>query len=180
VPEMRTLTSEDLRDDERAVLHDLFQAAWHGKGGHFDPEDEEHAYGGVHFLVEEDGQILAHASVVARELHTGDHALNTGYVEAVATWPAYQRRGYASALMRAVGEHLDDRYDLGGLSIGVEGFYERFGWRYWEGPTYCRTPDGLVRTADEDGVVMVRSTPRTPEIDITAPISCNLRSGDVW
>jgi aminoglycoside 2'-N-acetyltransferase I len=174
------MTSDELTVEECRILADLFQAAWHGKGGVFSKEDHEHAFGGVHFLLEGGGEILSHASVVARELRTGGHELDTGYVEGVATWPVYQRRGYASTLMRAVGEHLDERYELGGLSIGVEGFYERFGWRYWEGPTYCRTEDGLVRTADEDGVVMVRPTPRTPELDLTAPISCNLRSGDVW
>ena len=177
---VRTARSDELGDAERAILGDLFQAAWHGKGGVFSAEDYEHAFGGVHFILEEDGEILSHASVVARELHTGTHALDTGYVEGVATWPVYQRRGYASTLMRAVGDHLDERYDLGGLSIGVEGFYERFGWRYWEGLTYCRADDGLVRTEDGDGVVMVRPTPRTPDLDLTAPISCNLRSGDVW
>jgi aminoglycoside 2'-N-acetyltransferase I len=82
--------------------------------------------------------------------------------------------------MRAVGEHLDERYELGGLSLGVEGFYERFGWQRWLGPTFCRAGDGLVRTADDDGSVMVRMTPTSPELDLTAPISCDPRSGDVW
>lgn len=180
VPTLRSLRSDELREGERTALADLFESAWRGKNGVFTPEDFEHAFGGVHFLIEEDGEILAHASVVARELHTGEHRLDTGYVEAVATRPAHQRRGHASTLMHAVGEHLDAHFDLGGLSIGVEGFYERFGWMRWRGPTYCRTDDGLVRTEREDDDVMVRLTPRSPSLDPTAPISCNLRSGDLW
>lgn len=162
------------------MLADLFEAAWGGRGGVFSEEDREHAFGGMHFLIEQDGKILAHASVVARELHVQEHRLTTGYVEAVATWPAHQRQGLASTLMRAVGDHLDARYELGGLSLGVEGFYERFGWRLWQGPTFCRTEAGLVRTEDDDGGVMVRLTPASPALDLTAPISCNHRSGDVW
>ena len=180
MPALVQVGSAGLRADEVAVLAELFEAAWRGKGGVFTDEDRAHAFGGMHFLLEENGEILAHASVVGRELHVGDHRLATGYGEAVATWPAHQGQGYASSLMRAVGDHLDERYELGGLSLGVEGFYERFGWQQWLGPTYCRTDDGLVRTTDEDGSVMVRMTPTSPDLDLTAPISCNLRSGDVW
>ena len=172
--------SAGLRPDEVDALADLFDAAWRSKSGVFSDEDREHAFGGMHFFIEEAGQILAHASVVPRELHVGDHHLNTGYVEAVATLPAYQRRGLATTLMTAVGAYLDELFELGGLSLGVEGFYERFGWVTWEGPTYCRTEQGLVRTADDDGGVMVRLTPSSPALDLSAPISCSLRSGDVW
>jgi hypothetical protein len=38
----------------------------------------------------------------------------------------------------------------------------------------------LVRTAEEDGNVLVRLTPTSPELDLSAPISCDWRPGDVW
>jgi aminoglycoside 2'-N-acetyltransferase I len=180
VPSLIRVGSAGLLPQEVTVLGDLFDAAWRGKGGVFTDEDREHAFGGMHFILEDRGEILAHASVVPRELHVGDHKLNTGYVEAVATWPEYQGRGLATTLMTAVGEYLDEVFELGGLSAGVEGFYERFGWMVWQGPTYCRTDQGLVRTADDDEGVLVRLTPQTPALDLEAPISCNLRSGDVW
>ena len=81
---------------------------------------------------------MAHGSVVARELHTNGHRLATGYVEAVATLPVRQRRGHGSALMRAIGEHIDQMFELGALDTGIAGFYERFGWIVWEGPTFVR------------------------------------------
>jgi aminoglycoside 2'-N-acetyltransferase I len=38
----------------------------------------------------------------------------------------------------------------------------------------------VIGTPEEDGAVMVRMTPTTPELDLTAPISCDWRPGDVW
>lgn len=172
--------SEGLRPDEVTALADLFDAAWRNKSGVFTAEDREHAFGGMHFFIEEQGKILAHASVVARELHVEGQVLNTGYLEAVATLPAHQGRGYATTLMTATGAYLDERFELGALSTGIAAFYERFGWSVWKGPTFCRTDQGLVRTADDDGAVMVRLTPSSPTLDLSAPISCNPRSGDVW
>jgi aminoglycoside 2'-N-acetyltransferase I len=180
VPTLIQVGSGGLRPDEVTVLADLFEAAWRNKNAVFTDEDREHAFGGMHFLIEHGGEILAHASVVPRELHIGEHHLNTGYVEGVATWPAHQGRGYGTTLMTAVGEYLDELFELGGLSTGVEGFYERFGWMVWEGPTYCRTDQGPVRTTDDDGGVLVKLTPASPALDLSAPISCNMRLGDVW
>jgi aminoglycoside 2'-N-acetyltransferase I len=50
----------------------------------------------------------------------------------------------------------------------------------WEGPTSVRTAAGLVRTAEEDGNVLVRLTPASPELDHSAPISCDWRPRDFW
>jgi aminoglycoside 2'-N-acetyltransferase I len=79
-----------------------------------------------------------------------------------------------------VGELIDRTYRLGALSTGVVGFYERLGWVVWEGPTFVTMEAGLVRTAEEDGNVLVRLTPTSPELDLSAPISCEWRPGDAW
>ena len=162
------------------MLGDLFRAAWKGQSDGFTDEDWDHAVGGLHFLLEEDETIVAHASVVERELHTGGHRLATGYVEAVATWPSHQRRGHGSALMREVGEYVDETFELGALDTGSSAFYERLGWVVWQGPTFVRMDSGLLRTADEDGQVLVRLTPTSPELDLSAPISCDWRPGGGW
>ncbi len=135
---------------------------------------------GIHFILEVEGEIISHGCVVDRELHTGAHALRTGYVEAVATRPDVQRRGYGTVVMRAVTDHISRTYPLGGLDTGSPGFYERPGWRRWRGPTYVRTEAGLARTAGEDGNVLVLLTPASPPLDLDAPISCEFRPGDVW
>lgn len=176
---MRVVRSDELRAEETEALLGLFESAWRDDPEGFSDEDWEHALGGVHFLLEEDGTILTHASVVERELHTGSHRLATGYVEAVATLPLHQGRGHGSLVMRRVAEHIDRSFRLGALG-GDPAFYGRLGWVVWKGPTFVRTDGGLVRTAEEDGFVLVRRTPTTPELDLSAPISCDWRSGDVW
>jgi aminoglycoside 2'-N-acetyltransferase I len=108
------------------------------------------------------------------------YRLRTGYVEAVATRPSRQREGLGSRVIREVGELIDRSYRLGALATGAGGFYERLGWVAWEGPTSVRTAAGLVRTSEEDGNVFVRLTPTSPELDLSAPISCDWRPGDVW
>ena len=178
---IRLVPSLELRPDEEAGLRELFDEAWSDDAeGGFTDQDWDHAVGGVHVIAEGDGLMVAHASVVERELHTGGHRLPTGYVEAVATRPSHQRQGLGSQVIAAAGELIDRTYRLGALATGVVGFYEQLGWMAWRGPTSVRTDAGLVRTAEEDGNVFVRLTPTSPELDLSAPISCEWRPGDVW
>jgi aminoglycoside 2'-N-acetyltransferase I len=177
---VRRLSSGELTPREIASLRALFDASWPDPEDAFSDEDFDHAFGGVHFVVEANGRIVSHASVVERELHTGGHRLATGYVEGVATLPNHRRRGYGSAIMAEVGEHIDGTFRLGALGTGLHAFYERSGWIAWKGPTSVRTDRGLVPTPEEDGYVLVRLTPTSPALDLSAPISCDWRPGDVW
>ncbi len=177
---MRRATTDELTSDEIAALREMVWAAFVDDPEPFTEEDWEHSLGGVHFILEEGGRVVAHASVVERELHAGTHRLTTGYVEAVAARRDLQRQGYGSIVMRDVGEYIDDMFPLGALDTGVTAFYQRLGWVVWQGPTFVRTESGLLRTPDDDGNVLVRLTPATPELDLSAPISCDWRSGDVW
>jgi aminoglycoside 2'-N-acetyltransferase I len=180
MPAIRRLASPELRSDEVRMLRALFAAGWPDPGEAFDDEDWDHALGGVHVLLEEDGRILSHAAVVARILEVGGTPLRTGYVEAVATWPELQRRGHASAVMREINDVITANYELGALGTGEFAFYEKLGWEHWRGPTSVLTAVGMRPTPDEDGYIMVLRTPTTPDLDLDAPISCEWRSGDVW
>jgi aminoglycoside 2'-N-acetyltransferase I len=180
-PAIRLVPSGELRPDEEAALRELFDEAWSDDAeGGFTDQDWGHAVGGVHVIAEADGHIVAHASVVERELHTAGHPLPTGYVEAVATRPSHQRQGLGSLTIGAAGALIDRTYRLGALATGVVGFYEKLGWVAWQGPTSVRTDARMVRTAEEDGNVFVRLTPTSPKLDLSAPISCEWRPGDVW
>ena len=180
-PAIRLVPSDELRTEEEAALRELFDEAWSDAAeGGFTEQDWGHAVGGVHVIAEADGLIVAHASVVERELHTAGHRLQTGYVEAVATRPSHQRQGLGSLTIGAAGALIDRTYRLGALATGVVGFYEKLGWLAWQGPTSVRTDARMVRTAEEDGNVFVRLTPTSPELDLSAPISCEWRPGDVW
>lgn len=146
----------------------------------FADSDWDHALGGLHLIATLDGETLAHASVVARELHAGGRPIHTGYVEAVATLPAVQGRGIGTLVMGAADEHIRETYELGALGTGEHGFYARLGWQTWQGPLFVRTLDGPQRTPDEDGGIMVLTTPSTGPLDLAAPLSCDWREGDVW
>jgi aminoglycoside 2'-N-acetyltransferase I len=160
------------------LMYDAFAADEHGG---FTEEDWQHALGGTHFIIESGGVIVCHAALVTREIHVAGTPLVTAYVEAVATDPGRQRHGLGTQVMRAVGDMIDaGPWQLAALGTSSHGFYERLGWRTWPGPSFVRTPNGVVATPDEDGYIMVRLTPRSPGIDWDAPISCEWRPGDVW
>ena len=181
VARLRRLPTDALDPDEIAGIRALLDAAFRDdEDERFTEADWEHSIGGLHVVLDLDGVIVSHASVVERELRVAGHALRTGYVEAVATAPDYQGRGHGTRVMRAIGAVIEAGYELGALGTGEHGFYERLGWRIWQGPTSVRTAAGERRTPDEDGGIMVLFTPTTPAIELDAPISCEWRPGDVW
>ena len=146
----------------------------------FTDDDWAHALGGLHVVLDIDGQIVCHAAVVARELHVAGRPLRTGYVEAVATAPDRQGKGFGSRVMIEVNAIIREGFELGALGTGRHTFYERLGWVTWQGPSSVRTPDGARPTPDEDGYILVLETPASPPLDLTAPITCEWRPGDVW
>ena len=181
VVRVRQLPTNALSAGEVAVIRELLDAAfWEEEDERFTEEDWEHSIGGLHVVLDLDGVIVSHASVVERELHVAGHPLRAGYVEAVATAPGHQGRGYGTRVMQVIGTAIVAGYELGALGTGEIGFYERLGWRVWRGPTSVRTAAGERRTPDEDGGIMVLLTPATPPIELDAPISCEWRAGDVW
>jgi len=103
-------------------------------------------------------------------------------VEALAVRDDRRRRGYAAAAMGEAEQVIDRAYDLGALSdgTGIDGFYQRRGWRTWTGPTFVVGPSGPEWTPDEDGGVLVRRTLTSPALDLSAPLGCDWRVGDVW
>jgi len=177
---LRQVPTADLMPAEVAAVRDLLWSAFPPGDEGFTEADWEHALGGQHFVLELEGAIIAHASVVERELHAADRPMRTGYVEAVATDPARQGRGHGTQVMGAVNDYVRDHFELGALGTGSRQFYERLGWRTWRGPTFVRTADGPTRTQDEDGFILVLVTPTSPALDFDAPLSCEDRPGDVW
>jgi aminoglycoside 2'-N-acetyltransferase I len=177
---VRRLATEQLTEAEESVVRAILRDAFAGDGEGFTDDDWVHALGGMHFVLEHDGTIVAHAAVVERELHAGGRPLRSGYVEAVATDPAKQRQGHGSRLMEAVNDHIRATFPLGALSAAAPDFYARLGWQPWLGPTAVRTPVGEVRTPDDDGDILILTTPSTPALDRHAVLTCPWRSGDVW
>ena len=179
---LRILPSDGLTPAEIDATRELMRVAFWDEveDERFSDDDWAHALGGVHVVLDLDGEILSHAAVVERELHVAGRSLRTGYVEAVATAPDRQGQGFGTLVMTDVNAIIRAEFELGALGTARHGFYERLGWLPWTGPTFVRAPDGMKRTPDEDGYILVLATSTSPPLDLTAPISCEWRPGDVW
>lgn len=179
---LRTAHTDELEPERFAELTALCEAAF---GEPFGPVWER-VGPGVHVMAEVAGRVVAHAMVVDRPLYVGlrgaAEALDAGYVENVATLPHEQGRGYGAAVMTEIGRILDEAYVIGALATGRNAFYESLAWETWRGPTWVRMADGeMVRSADEDGDVMIRRTPRTPPaIRLDDPIAIDWRPEAPW
>ena len=146
-------------------------------------EDFTSAFGllgpGVHVIARAEGRMVSHAMWVVRELQAGPRPpFRTAYVEAVATRPLLQRRGFATQVLRRLAREIRD-YDLGALSPSDDRYYARLGWESWRGPLSIRTGAGLEATPDES--VMILRTDRTPaDLDLDEPLSADWRVGELW
>jgi aminoglycoside 2'-N-acetyltransferase I len=177
VTELWMAHTADLTAAELSAARDLLLAAFDGD---FGEQDWDHALGGLHATIWEDGALIGHASVVQRRLLHGGRALRAGYVEAVGVRRDRRRRGHAGQLIRAVERVIRSGYQLGALASSEQGaaLYVGRGWLRWVGPTSALTPAGIRRTADEDGGIFVLRG--TAELDLHGELSCDWRDGDVW
>ena len=155
----------------------LLDAAFDGE---FSDDDWAHALGGIHVWIDGPGGVVSHGALVERTLVCSCQVVGVGYVEAIATAPAYRRRGYASEVLKRINDLIREPYALGALSTGVPAFYEALGWERWRGPTFVSGPRGLERTPDDDGGILILRTPRSPELDLDGDIVADWRAGDAW
>ncbi|HEU0194381.1 MAG TPA: GNAT family N-acetyltransferase [Gaiellales bacterium] len=172
-------STAELTPEQRSELRLLFDRAWAGKGGTFDDDDWQAALGGTHFILEEDGRVLSHASVVERTLEVAGRPVRAGYVEAVATLPDRQGEGHATRVMAEVNAFIDREYELGALGAAAPGFYARMGWAAWRGRTAARTIDGVRMTPEEDGHIFVRPA-QVADVGPETLLVCQGRPGDSW
>jgi aminoglycoside 2'-N-acetyltransferase I len=131
---LEVVAADALDASARAEIVDLCSAAY---GEDFSRLFEEFA-GSVHVLArDESGALVGHAEWVTRWLQPSGHPLlRTAYVEAVATAPARQGHGFATAVLRRMADALaaDSTWDLAALSPSDPAFYARLGWELWQGP----------------------------------------------
>ena len=179
-PRLRRLTTPELAAAEVAEIRSLMERAFGDGEEAFAEEDWTHALGGLHLVLDLDGEVVTHAAVVERRLHLGERPVQAGYVEAVATAPGRENLGFGSLVMEAVNAHIRATFELGALGTGRHRFYERLGWVTWRGPAYVRTPDGPRRTPDDEGYILVLRTPTSPPFDLDEPIACEPRVGEDW
>jgi aminoglycoside 2'-N-acetyltransferase I len=157
----------------RALLDVVF-------GDDMTDHDWDHALGGLHALVWDEGELIGHASVVQRRLLHHGRALRAGYVEGVGVRPGRRGEGHGAALMGLVERVLRGAYELGALGAADEaaGFYASRDWQLWRGRTSALTPTGIMRTREKEGSIYV--LPVTTRLDLDGELVCDWRDGDLW
>ncbi|MFJ3925896.1 GNAT family N-acetyltransferase [Streptomyces sp. NPDC090022] len=174
----RLAHTSQLGDRALEEIRSLLDAAFDGD---FSDEDFEHGLGGMHALVHQDGELVAHGSVVQRRVVHGGAALRTGYVEAVAVREGYRRRGLGNAVMGGLEGVIARAYVLGALSASDEGaaLYAGRGWRVWGGEIGALSPGGPLRLPEEEGSTYVWTPPGGVRPDPTGRLDFDWRDGDV-
>ncbi len=169
--------TEDLGPAARSAIIDVCIAA-------HDNEEFRNLFtfipsGGRHFLAHRADELVSHAVVTTRRVQPDDGPeLATAYVDAVATLPRYQGRGYGSATMRRLAAAIDD-YDIACLQTDRPAFYERLDWELWRGPLAGRGEEGLVSTPEQQGVMVLR-LPRTPPLDLDGLLTIESQPSRIW
>ena len=177
VSDVRLAHTADLDAPTLAAARSLLEAVFEDE---LTEHDWEHCLGGIHALVWEREELVAHASLVQRRLLHDGRALRTGYVEGVAVRADRRRRRHATSLMEMLEQIVRSAYELGALSTTEEAvaLYEGRGWQQWRGPTSALTPTGVRRTQEDDGGVYV--LPVAASLDLDRELTCDWREGDVW
>lgn len=143
-------------------------------------QDYEHSLGGMHALVWNGSDLLAHGAVVLRRLLHNGRALRTGYVEGVAVRADRRRHGYGAAVMATLEPLIRGGYELGALGATweAEPFYRNRGWQQWTGTTSVVAPGGVERTREDDGRIYV--LPVSADLEPHQDLACDWRNGEVW
>ena len=166
----------DVDSKTASSIRSLLELAYDGD---FSSEDWEHTFGGQYFIGLLDNIIVAHGSVVPRNMLINGQEITVGYVEAIAVLPAYWRQGFGTQLMTQITQFCHNNYELSILSTDEKQFYEKLGWRQFLGESFVRNGESEVRTAEEDDGLMLLSRDHCGTSEIRRAI-CQPRIGDDW
>jgi aminoglycoside 2'-N-acetyltransferase I len=134
----------------------------------------------THVLGNLQGKLVSYVLWITRWLQIGNGPLlRTAYIEGMATEVDHRHKGFASQIMKKAVEEIQD-FDFAALSTGSHGFYERLGWKIWEGPLYARKEKELIAMPEEQGCAMILVLPKTPPIDLKTPLSIEWRELEPW
>ncbi|SRR6266545_2414352 len=175
--EVRAVHTADLDAATLKAANTLLQDAFEGD---WTEHDWDHARGGLHVLVWDGDELIGHGAVVLRRLLHGGRALRTGYVEGVGVRADRRGQGHGAALMNEAERVIRGGYELGALGATDDGarIYLARGWQLWRGPSSALTPNGIERTAHEDGSIYV--LPGSAPLDLDGELTCDWRDGEVW
>jgi aminoglycoside 2'-N-acetyltransferase I len=129
----------DFGQGELECARQLLELAFDGT---ISDADWEQGVGGVHVLAWQEDLLVGHASLIPGRLLYCGRALGTGYVDAVAVRPAWQRRGIGGSMMAVLEAIIVNNFEVGALSASDAGaaFYQKRSWLKWRGPSPDVTP----------------------------------------
>ena len=121
---------------------------------YYDPEKNPRLDPDLVYVVEEDGEVRASATVLPMEAFVGSEPRPMGGVAAVAAHPAYRRRGFAGKLMRATLDCMRERgMRLSMLHPFAHSFYRAFGYELaTEAIKYALKPSDLPTSGEQKRV----------------------------
>jgi aminoglycoside 2'-N-acetyltransferase I len=176
---IRTARTAELDAATRRVVIDVCLAA------HNEPDFENlFRYlppDGLHILGYLGERLVSHAVLTTRWLQPeGYEILNSAWVDAVATLPEEQGRGYGSAVMRHLAAVIAPDYEIAGLHTDdKQHFYAQVDWELWRGALAGRGEnDELVFTPEQQGIMILR-LPHTPPLNLDGLLTIEI-SGRIW
>jgi len=102
-------------------------------------------------VLEADGRIVSHVRIFERRMRVRGVTLPVGGIGSVATYPEYEKRGYATALLRDAIERMEGAgHALSFLFTGLLSFYGRLGWRVVPQPIYTAQPEEVAGLSAAD------------------------------
>jgi predicted N-acetyltransferase YhbS len=145
---------------DRQQLEDMLNRAFAGDDFGWQLQWSENDWS---LLLRTENEIVCHVGVVDRTITVGGRPLRVGGVGAVATAPAWQRRGCARQLMETTAIFMRDELHLtAGLLICGDSrvpFYGRLGWQAVPGPLLFDQPQGKVTVPTNIMVLLFGETP---------------------
>ena len=105
---------------------------------HWRPKD-------LHFLLKVSGETVSHVGVLTHEVSVAGKPIMVGGVGGVVTPPAWQKRGFARALMQHAARFLETAQVDAGFLLCLRRrvpFYESQGWRLLKYPVLIQQPSG--------------------------------------
>jgi predicted acetyltransferase len=176
------------RAGDEASLARLGESAFGENGGYwgryYEPGGNSRVDLDLVRLIEEDGEARASATVLPLEVFVDGRPVPMGGIAAVATDPAYRRRGYAGELMRDVLRTMREReMHLSMLHPFAQAFYRVYGWELaTEAIAYTLRPTDLPTSSEQKRVRAYREEdlPRMIGLfeDEAARFSCCVRRSE--
>lgn len=171
---------ETLTDDSCSYLHNrLKKLLYEAYEGDFDEGDWLNSCGGIRVIGWLNNELVAHASIVPRQMWVNDSSLIVGYVEGVAVDPSMQNKGIGSLLLAKFTNECLASFEVSVLSTDAFAFYGRAGWKRFFGKSAVQHKNEVVSTPDEDETLMYLEGAQFVNLTI-GHLVCFPRAGSHW